>query len=388
MFNSLIPQTPDPLLSLIKQFGTNTRVDKVDLGVGVYRDQSGHTPVFQAVKHAERQLCKEQLTKSYIGPEGNESYLVSLWDLIRGENGSGLICGLQTLGGSGALRIAADVLRRSQCTTIYLGLPTWPNHAAIFEAAGLRTVTYSYFQVESQSIAFDQMMSVLSGAAQGSAILIHGCCHNPTGASLDMDQWRLLADLIVERGLFPLVDLAYQGLGRGLREDSLGVRLLLSRVPEAFVAVSASKNFGLYRERTGALYAFGYSEQQVDAVRSNLTSVARSSYSMPPDHGAAVVAKILGDPDLRRSWVNELETMRKRLLLLRTNLSEGLQSRWPHLRSIADHDGLFSLLPLSADQVLKLRSEHAIFMPASGRINIAGLSEQSMGRVIERILSV
>ncbi|MGY4238329.1 aromatic-amino-acid transaminase [Bradyrhizobium sp. USDA 4449] len=314
MFKSLALQSPDPLLSLIGQFASDSRVDKVDLGVGVYRDPFGATPVFRAVKEAERQLCEEQLTKSYIGPEGNESYLRHLWSLISGEERSEPICGLQTPGGSGALRVAADVLRRSQCTTIYLGLPTWPNHASIFEAAGLQTITYPYFQVERQLVGFDQMMNVLSGAARGSAVLIHGCCHNPTGASLDSEQWKLLTDLLVNRELFPLVDLAYLGLGRGLLEDCAGIRLLLASVPEAFIAVSASKNFGLYRKRTGALYALALSRQQVDTVRSNLTSIARATYSMPPDHGGAVVAKILDNPDLRSSWERELDAMRTRLL--------------------------------------------------------------------------
>ena len=389
MFDALTRQPDDPLLALIGLFRADERAGKVDLGVGVYRDETGATPIFRAVKAAERRLVETQPTKAYVGPEGDPVFLERLWALTTGEAGRGrATAALQTPGGSGALRIAADLMARMGVKGIWLGLPSWPNHASIFKAAGLEVVTYPFFDISSQTVLFEQMMDALSGAAPGDAVLLHASCHNPTGAGLSAEQWRAVSDLVAARGLLPLVDIAYQGYGRGLDEDAAGLRTLLAAVPEALVAVSCSKSFGLYRERTGAIYAACGSAETALSVRSNLAALARTSYSMPPDHGAAIVATILGDEALKADWMAEIETMRLRIASIRERLATGLSGRWQVLTAIRDQEGMFSLLPLEEADVLKLRAEHAIYMPTSGRINIAGLKSAEVDAVIEKFRSL
>ena len=389
MFDALTRQPDDPLLALIGLFRADERAGKVDLGVGVYRDETGATPIFRAVKAAERRLVETQPTKAYVGPEGDPVFLERLWALTTGEAGRGrATAALQTPGGSGALRIAADLMARMGVKGIWLGLPSWPNHASIFKAAGLEVVTYPFFDIPSQTVLFEQMMDALSGAAPGDAVLLHASCHNPTGAGLSAEQWRAVSDLVAARGLLPLVDIAYQGYGRGLDEDAAGLRTLLAAIPEALVAVSCSKSFGLYRERTGAIYAACGSAETALSVRSNLAALARTSYSMPPDHGAAIVAMILGDEALKADWMAEIETMRLRIASIRERLATGLSGRWQVLTAIRDQEGMFSLLPLEEADVLKLRAEHAIYMPTSGRINIAGLKSAEVDAVIEKFRSL
>ena len=389
MFDALTRQPDDPLLALIGLFRADERAGKVDLGVGVYRDETGATPIFRAVKAAERRLVETQPTKAYVGPEGDPVFLERLWALTTGETGRGrATAALQTPGGSGALRIAADLMARMGVKGIWLGLPSWPNHASIFKAAGLEVVTYPFFDIPSQTVLFEQMMDALSGAAPGDAVLLHASCHNPTGAGLSAEQWRAVSDLVAARGLLPLVDIAYQGYGRGLDEDAAGLRTLLAAVPEALVAVSCSKSFGLYRERAGAIYAACGSAETALSVRSNLAALARTSYSMPPDHGAAIVATILGDEALKADWMAEIETMRLRIASIRERLATGLSGRWQVLTAIREQEGMFSLLPLEEADVLKLRAEHAIYMPTSGRINIAGLKSAEVDAVIEKFRSL
>ncbi|MGX5718604.1 amino acid aminotransferase [Shinella zoogloeoides] len=389
MFDALTRQPDDPLLALIGLFRADERAGKVDLGVGVYRDETGVTRVFRAVKEAERRLVETQQTKAYVGPEGDPVFLERLWALTTGEAGRGrATAGLQTPGGSGALRLAGDLMARTGTRRIWLGLPTWPNHASIFTAAGLEVVTYPFFDIPSQAVLFDRMMEALSGAAPGDAVLLHASCHNPTGANLNTEQWRAVAALVAERGLLPVIDIAYQGYGRGLDEDAAGLRILLSAVPEALVAVSCSKSFGLYRERTGAIYAVCGSAETALTVRSNLAALARVSYSMPPDHGSAVVSMILGDEALMADWKAELESMRLRITAIRERLAAGLSKRWQVLTAIREQEGMFSLLPLEEADVMKLRAEHAIYMPTSGRINIAGLKTAEVDAVIEKFLSL
>ncbi|MGB3874362.1 MAG: amino acid aminotransferase [Shinella zoogloeoides] len=389
MFDALTRQPDDPLLALIGLFRADERAGKVDLGVGVYRDETGVTRVFRAVKEAERRLVETQQTKAYVGPEGDPVFLERLWALTTGEAGRGrATAGLQTPGGSGALRLAGDLMARTGTRRIWLGLPTWPNHASIFTAAGLEVVTYPFFDIPSQAVLFDRMMEALSGAAPGDAVLLHASCHNPTGANLNTEQWRAVAALVAERGLLPVIDIAYQGYGRGLDEDAAGLRILLSAVPGALVAVSCSKSFGLYRERTGAIYAVCGSAETALTVRSNLAALARVSYSMPPDHGSAVVSMILGDEALMADWKAELESMRLRITAIRERLAAGLSKRWQVLTAIREQEGMFSLLPLEEADVMKLRAEHAIYMPTSGRINIAGLKTAEVDAVIEKFLSV
>lgn len=389
MFDALAPQPDDPLLALIGLYRADARPGKVDLGVGVYRDETGATPIFRAVKEAERRLVETQPTKAYVGPEGDPVFLERLWDLTAGEAGRGrAVAGLQTPGGSGALRIGGDLLVRLGVKRIWLGMPTWPNHASIFQAAGLEIATYPFFDIPSQSVLFERMVEALSGAAPGDAVLLHASCHNPTGANLSAEQWRAVTDLIAARGLMPLVDIAYQGYGRGLDEDAAGLRMLLAAVPEMLVAVSCSKSFGLYRERAGAIYAACGNADAVPALRSNLAALARVNYSMPPDHGSAIVSTILGDEALKADWMAEIEAMRQRITAIRERLAAGLSRRWQVATAIREQEGMFSLLPLEAADVLKLRAEQAIYMPTSGRINIAGLKTAEVDAVIEKFLSL
>jgi len=389
MFDALAPQPDDPLLALIGLYRADARPGKVDLGVGVYRDETGATPIFRAVKEAERRLVETQPTKAYVGPEGDPVFLERLWDLTAGEAGRGrAVAGLQTPGGSGALRIGGDLLVRLGVKRIWLGMPTWPNHASIFQAAGLEIATYPFFDIPSQSVLFERMVEALSGAAPGDAVLLHASCHNPTGANLSAEQWHAITDLIAARGLMPLVDIAYQGYGRGLDEDAAGLRMLLAAMPEMLVAVSCSKSFGLYRERTGAIYAACGNAAAVPALRSNLAALARVNYSMPPDHGSAIVSTILGDAALKADWMAEIESMRLRIIAIRERLAAGLSRRWQVATAIREQEGMFSLLPLEAADVLKLRAEQAIYMPTSGRINIAGLKTAEVDTVIEKFLSL
>ena len=389
MFDTLARQPDDPLLALIGLYKADARPGKVDLGVGVYRDEQGATPIFRAVKAAERRLVEGQTTKTYVGPEGDPVFLERLWDLTTGPAGRDLAtAAVQTPGGSGAVRLAADLMARMGVRKIWLGLPTWPNHQAIFKAAGLEVVTYPFFDVPSQTVLFDGMMDALKGAKAGEAVLLHASCHNPTGGVLAPEQWATVSALIASSGLLPLVDSAYQGFGKGLEADSAGLRTLLGAVPEALVAVSCSKNFGLYRERTGAIYAIAATKDAALSVRTNLAGLARTSYSMPPDHGAAIVSMILGDPALKADWTAELETMRMRVATIRQRLAAGLARRWQVLTAIAEQEGMFSLLPLEEADVMRLRADQAIYMPGSGRINIAGLKSAEVDAGVVKFLSL
>ncbi|HVK89950.1 MAG TPA: amino acid aminotransferase [Mycoplana sp.] len=389
MFDTLARQPDDPLLALIGLYKADARPGKVDLGVGVYRDEQGATPIFRAVKAAERRLVEGQTTKTYVGPEGDPVFLERLWDLTTGPAGRDLAtAAVQTPGGSGAVRLAADLMARMGVRKIWLGLPTWPNHQAIFKAAGLEVVTFPFFDVPSQTVLFDGMMEALKGAKAGEAVLLHASCHNPTGGVLAPEQWATVSALIASSGLLPLVDSAYQGFGKGLEADSAGLRTLLGAVPEALVAVSCSKNFGLYRERTGAIFAVAATKDAALSVRTNLAGLARTSYSMPPDHGAAIVSMILGDPALKADWTAELETMRMRVATIRQRLAAGLARRWQVLTAIAEQEGMFSLLPLEEADVMRLRADQAIYMPGSGRINIAGLKSAEVDAVVEKFLSL
>jgi aromatic-amino-acid transaminase len=389
MFDALTRQPDDPLLALIGLFQKDERPGKVDLGVGVYRDETGRTPIFRAVKAAEKRLLETQDSKAYVGPEGDLVFLDHLWSLVAGGTiERSHVAGVQTPGGSGALRLAADLIARMGGRGIWLGLPSWPNHAPIFKAAGLNIATYDFFDIPSQSVTFDNVVTALEGAAPGDAVLLHASCHNPTGGVLSEAQWMEIAELVVQRSLLPLVDLAYQGFGRGLDQDVAGLRHLIGVAPEALVAVSCSKSFGLYRERTGAIFAVTTSPSSADTVRSNLAGLARTSYSMPPDHGAAVVRTILADPELRRDWAEELEAMRLRMTAIRHTLAEGLRSRWQSLGAIADQEGMFSMLPLTEAEVMRLRTEHGIYMPGSGRINIAGLKTAEVADVVAKFTSL
>ncbi|MGL3608142.1 amino acid aminotransferase [Rhizobium sp. G187] len=381
MFDKLASQPTDPLLALIGLYNADGRPDKIDLGVGVYRDDRGRTPVMEAVKSAETLLLETQESKSYVAPEGDRIFLDLLWDLVGGTGTGKFAAGVQTPGGSGALRLAAELIARAGTGRLHLGLPSWPNHAGIFGATGLTVETHPYFDVATQDVRFSSMMKALSSAQRGDAVLIHASCHNPTGATLTAAQWEELATTIAERRLIPLIDSAYQGFGSGIEEDVLGLRRVIAAAPEALVAVSCSKSFGIYRERTGAIFAVAETQSAADTARTNLVTMARTSYSMPPDHGAAVVRTILSFDSLRQTWADELNSMRYRLNELRRELATALSDSWQLAPQIAEQQGMFSLLPLTEADVLSMRTQHGIYMPTSGRINIAGLKKTDVARV-------
>jgi aromatic-amino-acid transaminase len=371
LFAALEPQAPDALLSLIGLYRADTRPGKLDLGVGVYRDPYGATPVFRAVKAAEARLLTCQDTKAYLGPEGDLGFLERLKPLIFGDLHRAGVFGVQTPGGTGALRLGAELIAAArQGARMFMGAPTWPNHPQIFDVTGLRTVVYPYFDSQTQAVRFDRMMDALETAERGDALLLQACCHNPTGADLSVDQWRAVADFVSRRGLTPLIDLAYQGLGLGLEEDAAGMRLVLEAAPDALLAYSCDKNFGLYRERVGALFARSDSPARLDLAASNIKALARANWSMPPDHGAAVVRIILESEPLTRDWKVELEAMRQRILDVR----QALATAAPTLKSLLHQHGMFAQLPLSQARVGRMRDGHAVYMAGSGRINLAGLT--------------
>lgn len=392
MFDLLSPVPDDPLLKLIGAFRADRRASKVDLGVGVYRDETGATPVMSVVKRAEKVLHELQDSKSYLGLAGDIEFLRLLKHQIF--QGSHLdydrIASIQTPGGSGALRLAADLVRSTaEAPTVWVGLPCWANHIPIFQAAGLNVETYAAYDETSRCADSEAMLKALERAQPGDLVLLQGCCHNPTGGDLSEETWRALADLCLKSGLIPLIDIAYQGLGRGLREDMSGVDILLDRVPEAILAASCSKNFGLYRERTGALFVMAESQMRADIVRSNLFALARTSYSMPPDHGAALVRVILSNEELVMTWEAELASMRSRISAIR----QGIVDCWQEdahldLSYLMTDRGMFSLLPLNGSQITALREDHAIYVAGNGRINLAGLKSSDIPHLVNSLRSV
>ncbi|SEJ15320.1 aromatic-amino-acid transaminase [Sphingobium sp. AP50] len=373
LFDALRPQAPDALLGLITAFRADPRPDKIDLGVGVFRDDHGATPVMRAVKAAEARLVADQQSKAYLGAEGDARYTELLAELLLGADAADEehLAGVQTPGGTGALRLGAELIARARPDArVWIGTPTWPNHMPIFRAAGLAIQPHAFYHRDTGGIDFDAMMADLSDAMPGDIVLLHGCCHNPTGAGFGADQWRDIAALCERRGLIPFIDLAYQGLGDGLDDDAAATRTMLARLPEALIAYSCDKNFGLYRDRVGALWVQSRSGAGAAIAKGNMLAIARGLWSMPPDHGAAVVRVILDNPDLRADWMAELDAMRIRLNGLRMALS----ACHPRLAPIANQRGMFALLPLSSDQVIAAREQHGIYMAPDGRINIAGLT--------------
>jgi aromatic-amino-acid transaminase len=377
LLSALQPQAPDGLLALIGMHARDPRADKIDVGVGVYRDPDGKTPVFLAVKKAEALLLTDQDSKSYLGPEGDARFTALLAEVVFGSAlaASHRLAGVQTPGGTGALRLGAELLARAAPgRTVWVGTPTWANHAPLFEEAGLRVRDHRFFDPGTSDLDFAGMIEDLNTAEPGDILLLHGCCHNPSGVSLNDEQWRALSILIASRSVVPFVDLAYQGLGDGLDEDAFGTRLVLESAPEALIAYSCDKNFGLYRERVGALWVWAPDQSVAQKAEANLFSLARAMWSMPPDHGAAVVRTILDYAPLRDLWLTELTAMRRRIWRLRISLAEG----HPRLEPIGRQAGMFALLPLAPAAVAALREEHGIYMAGNGRINIAGLKEETI----------
>jgi len=385
MLEMLAPKAPDPLLKIIKMFREDPRADKIDLGVGVYKDASGNTPVMRAVKDAEALLLATQKTKTYVGQQGDVDFLKLVGQLAFGEMARDFVS-IQAVGGTGAQRLGCDLLRESGAARIVLPQPCWPNHPSIVRAARLEPVDVPFFDMAQQIIDMDALIAGFAGAVRGDAVILQACCHNPLGADFSIEQWRTLAGALNERGLIPFVDLAYQGFGDGIDEDVAGARALLERVPEAVIAVSEAKSFGIYRERVGALYV-KTAEKSRAAVMSNLATIARANYSMPPDHGAAIVREVLADAALRASWRDELDGIRAHIKRTRAALAaERVNSIPMHL--IAAQKGMFSTLPLDGAQVTTLREQHGIYMTDSARINVAGLREADIPRFVEALRAV
>ncbi|MBN9236294.1 MULTISPECIES: aromatic amino acid transaminase [Phyllobacteriaceae] len=392
MFEDLQPAPTDKILALIGLYRADPRTDKVDLGVGVYKDRAGKTVVMRAVRAAEKRLLETQDTKTYLGLAGDLAFNAAMADLVFGKSADVTrIRSAQAPGGSGALRLAAELLKRTRPdAVVWISNPTWPNHIPMMRGAGLTVREYPYFDAESGTVRFDAMLAALKEAKSGDAVLLHGCCHNPTGANLTAAQWAEVADLLVARGLLPFVDIAYQGFGEGLEADAAGLRIVAGKVPEMLVAASCSKNFAVYRDRVGAAMIMGRTGPEADMAQGHMLAAARTLYSMPPDHGAAAVRIVLEDKDLRADWEAELEEMRQRMLRLRVAFAEALrrQSNSDRFDFIAEHRGMFSRLGLREDQVERLRAEHGVYMVGDSRINVAGLPEDGLDKLAKAIVSV
>lgn len=392
MFENLSPAPADKILALIGFYRADPRVNKVDLGVGVYKDSAGKTPVMRAVREAEKRLLASQDSKTYLGLAGDMAFNAAMAKLVFGTDvDTTRVRTAQTPGGSGALRLVAELLKRARPdATVWVSDPTWVNHVAILRAAGLQVREYPYFDAGAGTVRFDALVAALKGAPSGDVVLLHGCCHNPTGANLDVPQWRIVADLLAEKALLPFIDIAYQGFGDGLDADAEGLRIVAARVPEMVVAASCSKNFAVYRDRVGAAMVMTANTAQADIASSQMLAGARTLYSMPPDHGAAAVRIILEDPALRADWQAELEEMRLRMLSLRRRFADALrqQSNSDRFDFIAGHRGMFSRLGLTEKQVDRLRDEHAVYMVGDSRINVAGLPENGLDALAKAIVSV
>jgi aromatic-amino-acid transaminase len=384
----------DPILGLMEAYAQDTNPRKFDLGVGVYKDAQGLTPIPEAVKIAEARLVESQDTKTYIGGHGNPLFGKVINELVLGAD-SKLIAeqragATQTPGGTGALRLAADFI--AQCLPgkgVWLSNPTWPIHETIFAAAGVKVSHYPYVGSDNR-LDVEAMLAVLNQVPKGDVVLLHACCHNPTGFDLNHDDWQRVLDVVRSRNLLPLIDFAYQGFGDGLEQDAWSTRLFAAELPELLITSSCSKNFGLYRDRTGALIVCAKSADKLIDIRSQLANIARNLWSTPPDHGAAVVATILADPELKARWADEVEAMRLRIAQLRSGLVEalephGLRERFAH---IGVQRGMFSYTGLSPEQVKQLREHHSVYMVSSGRANVAGIDATRLALLAEAIASV
>ena len=383
-FDALGDVQSDSLLALIAMANADPRTDKIDVGVGVYRDGVGNTPILRAVKAAEKLLWESQQSKSYVGGFGDKRYTELLRPVVLGRHANDdRIAGLHTPGGCGALSLGFKLIAQAHARSkVLVGTPTWPNHIPVIEAAGLTIAEYRYYDRLETRIRFDEMIAAFNAAEAGDVVLLHGCCHNPTGADLDLAQWREVVEVVARRGLTPLVDIAYQGLGRGFAEDSAGLHLLLDACDEVVIAQSCDKNFGVYRDRVGSLFLKTTRAEQTKRAMDHVVQIAREMWSMPPDHGAAAVRIVLDTPELRAEWDAEVGEMRHRINSIRSKIAAA-DSR---LAYIAGQFGMFSMLPLSRDQVVGLREQHAIYMADSGRFNVIGMADQAVDRFIGAVV--
>ncbi|GHA40587.1 aromatic amino acid transaminase [Photobacterium aphoticum] len=391
MFKHLAAAQPDPILSLSVAFREDMREEKVDLGIGVYRNDQGITPVMQAVQQAQQRVMDNETTKGYVGLAGNEQFNQAMMDLLlSGTSAHARAAAVQTPGASGALRMLADLMYIAQPeTTVWITNPSYVNHKPVMEAAGLKVCYYPYFNPVTKQVDSEAMLAELAKAGPKDVVLLHGCCHNPTGADITFEDWQTITAMANKQGFMPFVDIAYQGFGDGLEQDAAGLRYMADNVEEMIVATSCSKNFGLYRERTGAAMVISDTLTNAQKAKGRILNLARSTYTMPPDHGAALVATILGDDALTQTWKQELSAMNQRLLGLRTGLVQAVQKQGStQFDFIQQHKGMFSVTGLSPEQIGRLRDEFAIYAVGDGRINIAGLQEQQLDYLANALLSV
>ena len=389
MLNNLKPQAPDKILQLMGQFRADPRDGKIDLGVGVYKDAEGRTPIMRAIHAAEEIMLGSETTKTYAGLAGEPDFHKAIAEMVLGAGyDAERLSVLSTVGGTGACRMGFELARMAnEGATIWVSDPTWPNHLSILNFMGQAYKLYRYFDSASRSVDFDAMMDDLKAVKSGDIVLLHGCCHNPTGANLTLDQWSAVADLLEKTGAIPMIDLAYQGFGDGLDEDAAGTRLIASRLPEVIIAASCSKNFGIYRERTGALLVLGDKSVR-EVTQGTLAYLNRQCYSFPPFHGQKIVTLVLTDPALRKDWEAELEEVRRGMLGLREQLAAELRrlSGSDRFDFVAQHRGMFSRIGASPEAVEKMRVDNAIYMVGDSRLNIAGLNARTIPLLADAII--
>lgn len=380
----LPPVSSDSLIALIAIVKADPRPEKIDVGVGVFRDSEGRTPILRVMKEAEARLLRVQATKAYLGSAGDTRFTELLRPILFGDQaGDDRIAGLQTPGGCGALRLGFELIATANPgARVLIGTPTWPNHPPIVRSVGLEAIEYPYYERGQAVIRFEDMLEALRSAAPGDVALLHGCCHNPTGADLTDEQWREVTGVVVERGLIPFLDIAYQGFGRGLDQDAAGLRTILAACDEVVVAQSCDKNFSCYRDRVGSLFVKTGSVETTATAMAHVLQRAREMWSMPPDHGAACVHIILEDPELRAGWLVELEAMRERINAVRQRIA----AADPRLAFIGRQFGMFSMLPLSKEQVLELREKEGIYIADSGRFNVVGMSDLAIDRFVAAVV--
>ncbi|RZQ01655.1 aspartate/tyrosine/aromatic aminotransferase [Vibrio vulnificus] len=392
MFSQLPTPALDPILSLTVAFRNDPRDQKVDLGIGVYKNNKGETPIMRAVSQAQKIVADTQTTKSYVGLAGCEEFNQSMVNLLlAGTSVLDRVSAIQTPGASGALRMLGDLMKVAQPdTTVWISNPSYVNHKPVMEAAGLKVRYYRYFSPETKQVDIGQMLDDLATAGPKDVVLLHGCCHNPTGADIDFAAWQAITDLAVKNGFTPFVDIAYQGFGDGLEEDAKGLQFMADRVEEMLITTSCSKNFGLYRERTGAAIVIGKNAKESSNAKGKLLTLARSTYTMPPDHGATLVKTILQNVELTTTWKQELCEMQQRLLNLRQTLCNELrnQHNTSQFDFIESHKGMFTVLGFTPEQMGTLRDEYGIYGVGDGRINIAGLTEAHIPYVADAIVKV
>ena len=395
VFDQLTPVPPDAILGIMQMFRADESPDKVDLSVGVYQDDTGNTPILESVKRAEQIVYENEKTKSYVAVAGNAEFNRLIEGLLFGETGGvleqGRVATVQTPGGSGGLSLAGQLINKVRPgARVYCSDPTWPNHVPLLTLAGLQLEQYPYYDFESHQIDFDRMVNAIERMNSGDYLLLHGCCHNPCGADLSETQWDVVAALCARLGIVPFLDFAYHGLARGLYEDAYCIRAMTAAVPEFIVVSSCSKNFGLYRERVGTCSIVFEDPADRTAVASNLSTLARSIYSMPPDHGAAIVATILGDEELRLLWISEVDGIRNRLNGQRQLFVDKLTERGTStdFSFIAEECGMFSFLGLSQEKIVRLREEFHVYIVESSRINIAGVNSRNVDYIVDAIAAV